>query len=59
MKIAKLVLLRSVFPVNHKVHSFCCINLVVESPNIEVATILGTRACPILVEGRKEECKLR
>ena len=25
----------------------------------EVATILGTRACPILVEGRKEESKLR
>ena len=58
-EIAKPVLLISTTSVNHKVYSLCCIDLVVESSNIEVATILGTRACPILVEGRKEERKLR
>ena len=51
--------MKIIVTVDHKVYSLSWIDLVVESPNIEVATILGTRACPILVEGRKEEGKLR
>jgi len=46
-------------PVDLKVQSPCWINLFVEGPNIEVATILGARACSKLAEWGKEEGELR
>ena len=56
--IIELVLFRSIRSVDLKVQSPCWINPFVEGPNIEVATILGARACPILAEGGKEEGEL-
>jgi len=53
------ILFSGIRSVDLKVQSPCWINLFVEGPNIEVVTILGARACPILAEGGKEEGELR
>jgi len=56
--IIELVLFSSIRSVDLKVQSPCWINLFVECTNVEVATILGARACPILAERGKEEGEL-
>ena len=56
--IIELVLFSSIRSVDLKVQSPCWIDLFVEGSNVEVATILGARACPILAKGGKEEGEL-